>query len=118
MFLGGLAALTAIGFFVRNSFFSAPEIRQDFSNVVFEKSSNFDIGYYPDVNQFVVLLQNQNFDQTRKEAEKAFLDSLQISKRQACQLNVYLGVSLETNFGLSGRDFGLSFCPDGIIIEE
>jgi len=118
MLAGGIAALAAIGFFIWNSFFSAPETEQNFSNVIFEKSSNFDIGYYPDVNQFVVLLQNQNLDQAREEAEKAFLDSLQISKRQACQLNVYLGVSLETNFGLSGRDFGLSFCPDGIIIEE
>lgn len=83
------------------------------SGTAFEDNSYYYISYYPDDNSFNIVLNSPDVERARREAEERLLIDLGISKDEACQLNVVLGVPYNVNEKLSGRNFGLSFCPNG-----
>ena len=80
---------------------SAPSIVSDYSIVYFEDKTTFTITIY-----------KRPLEETRKRAEQDLLQKLGISEKEACNLNVNLGVIASVDEEISGRNFGLSFCPN------
>lgn len=82
-------------------------------SVVFGKTDNYDMSYYPPDQGFIITLENQNLQSARMEAENDFLHLLGINKEQACLLKVTLNVPYDISKEASGINYGLSFCPNG-----
>ena len=83
------------------------------SGVEFKKNSDYLIDYYSPDQLFVIVITNPNIDEARINAEKDFLDTLNINQEQACKLNIQLGVPFSVNENAAGINYGLSFCPNG-----
>jgi hypothetical protein len=83
------------------------------SSVVFGKSDNFTMSYYPPDQGFIITIDSPALEQSRQQAEKNFLDLLGVSKEQACLLKVTLNVPYNVSEAASGQNYGLSFCPNG-----
>lgn len=54
---------------------------------------------------------------SRLAAEQSLQDRLGISEAEMCLMNIYVGVPVSVNEFFSGRDVGLSFCPDSVVFE-
>lgn len=89
-------------------------IQQVQDTVVVDRKSNFNIVYITSDKAFLITLESQPLQPARDAAEQAFLSDLQISKGDACKLTVSLSVPYDVGPDLSGKNFGLSFCPNGI----
>ena len=77
---------------------------------------NFAIYYFKDTGEYSIVLLKTPLEKTRKEAEDAFLKQIAVSsvtKEEACLLFVTVGTIASVDEVNSGRNFGLSFCPDG-----
>ncbi len=73
---------------------------------------------YSEMDQgFLMTLLATPLTEVRREAEQEFLKRLQISEREACFLSVSVGVPVSISDTFSGRDLGLSFCPNSIPLE-
>jgi len=75
--------------------------------------NNYNIGYNPTSQEYIVtLLVTKNIEEIRQNAENDLLNSLGISRIDACKLNVYLYVSAAlTKDDKMSQNHGLSFCP-------
>ncbi|MCX6762757.1 MAG: hypothetical protein NT093_03160 [Candidatus Moranbacteria bacterium] len=82
-------------------------------NADVQKTPNYEIVYLANSKSFVISLSGINLADSRSQAEQAFLDSLGVSKEDACKLTVSLGVAPEANKNAAGKNYGLSFCPNG-----
>ncbi|MFA6193275.1 MAG: hypothetical protein WC726_00200 [Parcubacteria group bacterium] len=82
-------------------------------NADVQKTPNYEIVYLATSKSFVISLSGSNLADSRSQAEQAFLDSLGVSKTDACKLTVSLGVAPEVNKAAAGKNYGLSFCPNG-----
>jgi hypothetical protein len=82
-------------------------------NADVQKTSNYEIVYLATSKSFVISLSGSNLADSRNQAEQAFLDSLGVSKMDACKLTVSLGVAPEVNSAAAGKNYGLSFCSNG-----
>ncbi|MFA6928053.1 MAG: hypothetical protein WC258_02200 [Patescibacteria group bacterium] len=76
------------------------------------------MAYYPEDQGFIIAILNPNIEDSRKEAEKEFIKLLGINKTEACNLTVELSVPYSINKEVSGKNYGLSFCPDGIPFDQ
>ncbi|MCH7535166.1 MAG: M23 family metallopeptidase [Bacteroidetes bacterium] len=75
---------------------------------------NYHITYYRPDNGFQIAILTRSAKTGRKEAEQALIKILDITEKEACGLFVTLSVPFSIDPALSGRNYGLSFCPDGI----
>jgi len=76
----------------------------------FVEKNEYNIAYNSTGNEFILtLLVNKDIEKTRGAMENDFINSLGISREDACKLNVYLYVSAAVDNKLSGNH-GLSFC--------
>jgi hypothetical protein len=71
------------------------------------------MAYYPKQQGFIIAIINSDLDKSRKFAEEDFLSILNITKDQACKLNVSMTVLSDISSLAGGGNYGLSFCPDG-----
>jgi len=76
-------------------------------------TDSYVIVYLGELKSFVITLYGANLNDSRNMAEQAFLESLNIKKDAACKLKITLAVSPESNASVAGKNYGLSFCPDG-----
>lgn len=63
-------------------------------------------------DSFSVSLNAKPLLDTRKRFSEDFLKLLNISEAQACNLNVFVGVTYDIDPALSGTNLGLSYCQD------
>lgn len=75
---------------------------------------DYSIVYFEDKTTFVVTIYKRPLSDTRLLAEQDLLKKLGLSEKEACNLNVNLGTIASVDENLSGKNFGLSFCPNGI----
>lgn len=85
----------------------------NYTGVLFKAADDYSISFYPDGEQFSIIINNSELNMAREKAEAGLLEALGISKEEACQLNVSLRTTIQVNRENAGREFGLSFCPDG-----
>jgi len=82
-------------------------------NANMKKTPDYEIVYLGSLKSFVISLYGENINDSRNKAEQAFLESLGITKNEACKLDVTLAVAPEASRSAAGKDYGLSFCPNG-----
>jgi len=75
-----------------------------------QPDNQYQIFYYPETNQYWILVMASPFNYYRFLAENQFLKQQNISKSAACQLNVTVTTPFFTNFADSDRLYPLSFC--------
>lgn len=66
--------------------------------------------YQPKFNDFLISITSTPFTQLRQLAEQDFLDKLQLTKDQACKLDVKITTPYFANPDIAGEIFPLSFC--------
>ncbi len=88
------------------------------NDAVIKEGANYSIVYYVKDQSFTITLLGGDLPTTRNEAENAFLEKLGISKEEACQFYVTLGVPFFVSEKASGTDYGLSFCPKSIALPK
>lgn len=89
------------------------------STVYLSNSKNYSVLYFSRDNYFLIDLMGYTVNELQKyrgEAEQVLLTVLNISKEDACKLKVQTNIGQTYNEELSGVDYGLSFCPNGIEI--
>jgi len=84
-----------------------------FNGTIFKDNDLYFMAYYPSPEGFIISIRSANAEKIRMVAEKDFIETLKISKTDACKLNVSLSVPMSIDENLAGQDFGLSFCPNG-----
>lgn len=84
-------------------------------DVVIAETDKYDILYfkYQEESFLITIKDKYNIQSARDLAENDLLKKLNISKEDACELNVSLGVPNFVSEKLSGKNYGLSFCPGG-----
>ena len=88
-----------------------PKLSAD--GIEFENNEDFYMAYYPQNQGFVIVIQNIDIESARKKAEDRFLEVLEITKNQACSLDVSMTVPMDISEMVSGGEYGLSFCSNG-----
>jgi len=83
--------------------------------VVIKEEAQYTIVHFPNDQGFIISLSNQPVKIAREIAEKNFLDTLGVTKEQACMLKVSLVIPRGVDYELSGKNYHLSFCPNGIM---
>lgn len=83
-------------------------------SITAEKNAGFNIAYFKNDQSFLITLEAEPLKQNRQLAEQELLKMLQIDEQSACRLKVSLVVPYEISPDLSGKDYGLSFCPNGV----
>lgn len=99
--------------FETNNVYDNPAAILSGNGVLFKENNDFEMAFYPEGDAFIISIKNSDLNPAREKAEADFLQTLGITKDQACQLNVSLGTTFDVNPKNSGREFGLSFCPNG-----
>lgn len=89
---------------------------EDFGAGVYALSmmENYHINYYRPDNSFQIAILTRPAQTGRDQAEAALVEMLGITGQEACKLLVSLSVPFDVDPALVTKEFGLSFCPDGI----
>jgi hypothetical protein len=74
----------------------------------------YSILYNKNKHSFSVGLLKEPFASSREAASQALLRLLGVTASELCQLNIYVGVTYHQAPDLSGRNLGLSVCPNHI----
>lgn len=74
------------------------------------QNDQYKIVYQKAFDTFYVGIGEPPFDETRREAEAAFLELLEANTRIACQLQVRVTGGPQANPGHAGEQYPLSFC--------
>lgn len=83
-----------------------------YQKIIFEDEKRlYQISYFPPSNSYLISIMGSPFEQYRKEAEKAFINQLNLSPIELCKLNVTIATSYITNPKESEKSYRLSFCP-------
>lgn len=96
-----------------NDFYKSPtaEIIDPQKDAYIVKTERYNLVYITVDQSFIISLFGEDFQVSRDVAEKEFLNKLGITKDQACQLRVSVGVR-STDMNIAGKEYGLSFCPN------
>lgn len=98
---------------VANNVYKNPIESLSNNAVAFVENEESHISFYPKNQGFLITIIDSNIEKARQKAESDFLSSLGITKEDACKLNVDLGMPAWVNDKAAGRNYGLSFCPNG-----
>ncbi len=90
-----------------NAMISADSVQ----SYVLLQNDRYKIVYQKAFDTFYVGIGEPPFEETRKEAEQAFLELLEASTRIACQLKVRVTGGPQANPEHPGEQYFLSFCP-------
>ncbi len=96
----------------------AERINDNFNHSIVD--DKYVISYGGDLEQgtFFITVNAEPVVEVSKMAEKVFLEKLEIDETYACELYVVLNVPSTIDSDLADYDFGLSFCPGRIHIED
>lgn len=81
------------------------------NGVAFHDNSDYYAAFYPEDQGFLIVLQNPDIKLARNKAEAEFIQTLGITKEQACLLKVSITIPADISEQYSGKVYGLSFCP-------
>lgn len=93
-----------------NDFFASPKRIDSKGDVAFEETQDYQLVYIKPFNYFIVSVLGSPFEEARSKAEIAFLNSLGVSKEDACKLDVVVNTPSFANPDFAGKDYPLSFC--------
>lgn len=97
-----------------NNIYKDPVVTLSNGIVDFKSTNDYLMEFQPAGELFLITIQNsEDIYGARTRAENDFLNSLGIIQEKACGLNISLAIPFRVNEKNAGREFGLSFCPDG-----
>ena len=76
----------------------------------FVQNSEYVIQYTPSSDSFLIVINSSPFNEQRAKAENEFLDTLNISRQEACTLDVSITTPQWANPNETGTIHRLSFC--------
>jgi hypothetical protein len=82
--------------------------------MVLAETQDFHVVYFKKDQTFLITLLSQPVSNARDLAENEFLKQLEVDIGQACSLKVTVRVPYSVDSDLSGKDYGLSFCPNAV----
>lgn len=97
-----------------NNIYKNPIIEYPNKDIVFKDSPAYSMFYNNNEQLFNITILDSDIQKARNEAEKEFIKTLDVTKDEACRLNVNLGIPYNVNAQKSGINYGLSFCPNGV----
>lgn len=80
------------------------------NDTVVRENSDYRITYFSETQEFLITFQSVPVEVARKKAEKGFLETLRVSKKEACKLSVKMVITYDIDPDLAGQEFPLSFC--------
>lgn len=89
-----------------------------FEGTVEFPNSGFSILYSEHNDSFAISLYERPLELYHENASKYFLELTELNIEDACKLNVFVSVTYDIDPELAGKDFGLTYCEDGIDIPE
>lgn len=98
----------------RNNPAEKPNVIDQQGDVLMKQAPSYDILYFSGDQSFLITLKDQNLQAARDAAEADLLQRLQVGRKEACKVQVIVGVPYDVSPQASGQDYNLSFCPDGI----
>ncbi len=97
------------GVSVKNPYASAVQLTAQGDSLM-EEASEFRLIYLKPFNKFLISIKSSPFEENRQKAERAFLERLEISENEACNLPVEISTTASINPNEAGQIFKLSFC--------
>ncbi|PIZ98417.1 MAG: hypothetical protein COX77_04715 [Candidatus Komeilibacteria bacterium CG_4_10_14_0_2_um_filter_37_10] len=94
---------------------AGPDLPQ--KGTLFAENKNYSMSYYPFDQGFIINLLNPNLNFARQRAEEDLLKYLGISKEEVCRLKIMVNTTYSISKEYSGRNLGLSFCPNSQTIQ-
>ena len=94
---------------VNNFYKDAKKINSQ-GDILISEEKDFDIVYFPKGDEFLISILSSPFYPKRLEAEKKLLETLGISEKDACKLDVSITTPAFVNQNEAGINYGLSFC--------
>ncbi|MBU6323114.1 MAG: hypothetical protein KGI41_00060 [Patescibacteria group bacterium] len=74
--------------------------------------------YEADSGSFSIALLQEPIGQTRIDAEQYLMSMLGIPQDQLCRLKYSVSVPYWINSAFAGKNLGLSFCPDSVVLPQ
>ncbi len=109
---------TSKGTVTVNNFYKTMDyITHDQQTVVLAENEAYTVVYNRSDSGFIIGILAEPLQAARDAAEAAFLNQLEVSKSDACNLTVDERV-LDTNSPYDGELIGLSFCPGAIQLSK
>lgn len=93
-----------------NDIYSKPISINSSKDVKFFRNENYEFVYLAKYNKFIITILGSPFMSLIKEAEEDFIRILDITKQDACRLNVDITTVISANPEYAGKRFSLSFC--------
>src|SRR5207244_1218041 len=90
------------------NFYKGAEINKENDAYFLSDPNKYQILYINQTNSFLISIIGSPFEDIRQEAEKAFLQKVQLSKVDACKLNVQITTPYYVNPDYSGKTYPLS----------
>lgn len=89
-----------------------PIIDNGVGDVLFIQHPKYQVEYQGKFELFIINILASPFEETRREAEDAFVERVGVNRQEACSLNVKIGSPSYAGVAdFDGRKRGLSFCP-------
>lgn len=82
--------------------------------LAFRQSNLYEIVYYAKDDSFMITILGEPPQKARDDAESAFLEALGVSRADACNLKVWVGVPINVSGRWPGQNLGLSFCAGSV----
>lgn len=86
----------------------------EFGNVLLAEDKEYMIEYFSKDEVFNITLLGADLLKARVAAQGKLFEILGISKEDACKIKTNVGAPFSVNEELSGKNLGLSFCPNSI----
>lgn len=107
---GKLLVDTPSGRVVTNNIYTNALVNYPENGVGFGQSRFYVMSYTPTTDNFTITILDPDIKVATTVAEADFLRLLNITKIEACELNVSLNVPYNVNPAYAGKSFSLSFC--------
>lgn len=98
---------------VKDFYKSSVQVDPQRKDALVKRTQDYDIVYFAKDQSFLITLSRQPVKEARNQAELDLLETLGISKDEACKLKVSLKIPFDIDNNLAGKDFHLRFCPNG-----
>jgi cytoskeletal protein RodZ len=80
------------------------------NDYIVEETKDFAIDYYDEDKGFLIVILGSPFEEKKRDAEKTFLENLDITEEEACKLKVEITTPMYANPDEAGGVYSLSFC--------
>ena len=91
-----------------NNLYANPVETLPGDGVAFVENDSYHMSFYPKNQGLLITIIDPDIQAGRDKAEQNLLDSLDVTKEQACQLTVDLGVPASVSLEAAGQNYGLS----------